>query len=152
MLLVPALSGENGVRSALIEREARLKICKNGRGRCLSKEYINCRSKLTWQCKQGHQWVAVPSSIKRGIWCRTCATNAQRATLEEMQEIAEQREGKCVSKEYINNYSKLTWQCKQGTSGMPCPVRLNGDFGVLFAQERNKSNSRTAAVFSTSEL
>ena len=104
------------------------KLAKKRGGLCLSKEYINCRSKLTWQCKQGHQWDAVPSSIKRGVWCGTCATDAQRATIEEMQEIARERGGKCLSKEYINNYSKLTWQCKQGHQWDAVPSTIKRGF------------------------
>ena len=43
-------------------------------GKCLSKAYINARSKLTWQCKHRHQWEATPASIKHErTWCPLCA-------------------------------------------------------------------------------
>ena len=48
------------------------KIAENRDGECLSKEYINNDSKLTWQCKDGHQWEASPSRIKLGHWCPSC--------------------------------------------------------------------------------
>ena len=39
---------------------------------------------------------------------------AYKSTIEEMQKLAEERGGKCLSKKYRNRYSKLTWQCKEG--------------------------------------
>ena len=44
-------------------------------GKCLSKEYVNNRTKLTWQCKESHKWKAVPDAISRGTWCPTCYKN-----------------------------------------------------------------------------
>ncbi|PKM92484.1 MAG: hypothetical protein CVU81_00175, partial [Euryarchaeota archaeon HGW-Euryarchaeota-1] len=42
-------------------------------GKCLSTKYINANTKLKWQCKEGHRWEAIPSSIKKGSWCPVCA-------------------------------------------------------------------------------
>jgi hypothetical protein len=42
-------------------------------GKCLSDEYVNSRTHLLWQCKQGHQWRAVPGSVKGEAWCPVCA-------------------------------------------------------------------------------
>ena len=39
---------------------------------------------------------------------------SKKLTIEEMQEIAKSRGGKCLSKEYVNNYNKLKWQCAKG--------------------------------------
>ena len=41
-------------------------------GQCLSDNYTNARTKLRWKCAQGHEWDAVPHSIKAGTWCPTC--------------------------------------------------------------------------------
>jgi len=41
-------------------------------GLCLSKEYINAKTKLLWQCKKEHTWSAVPDAVKRGGWCPIC--------------------------------------------------------------------------------
>ena len=41
-------------------------------GLCLSDEYVNSSTHLIWQCKEGHQWKAVPNSVKRGSWCPAC--------------------------------------------------------------------------------
>ena len=82
-------------------------------GKCLSTEYINNHTKLQWQCKENHIWWASSRNIKYGKWCPKCA-RVQKLTIEEMQEIARSRGGKCLSTEYINCRNKLQWQCKEG--------------------------------------
>jgi thiol-disulfide isomerase/thioredoxin len=88
-------------------------IAKERDGKCLSNQYINVNTKLKWQCKEGHIWEAVPSSVKGGSWCPYCAHRV-RLSIEEMQKLAESRGGKCLSDNYINNQTKLKWQCKEG--------------------------------------
>ena len=87
-------------------------IAEKHGGKCLSDSYINSKAKLLWQCAKGHQWKAIPSSIKRGQWCSKCAGIA-KLTIEEMQRIAEERGGKCLSDSYINSKTKLLWECKK---------------------------------------
>lgn len=82
-------------------------------GECLSKEYVNIMTKLMWKCKEGHIWKSMPNDVKRGHWCPYCAGTV-RLTINEMQELAKTREGKCLSKRYVNNETKLTWRCKKG--------------------------------------
>lgn len=47
-------------------------------GKCLSDKYIKAIVKLKWQCKEGHEWEASPSNIKRGSWCPICAKNKRK--------------------------------------------------------------------------
>ncbi len=82
-------------------------------GKCLSSEYVNKSTKLRWECKNGHQWNAVPNSIVQGLWCPVCSKK-QRLTIEEMNEIAKSRGGKCLSAVYINSVTPLLWECEQG--------------------------------------
>lgn len=84
-------------------------------GRCLSKEYINQDTELIWQCKKGHVFHYNLKSVRRGAWCPQCTQKDRKAVaLELMKEWAEKYEGKCLSDEYINNETKLIWQCKNG--------------------------------------
>ncbi len=87
-------------------------------GKCLSTEYGNNTTKLKFQCKDGHVWEAIPQAIKGGKeWCPKCANKTrgpERLTIEEMQELAQLRGGKCLSPEYTNVDTKLKWQCKEG--------------------------------------
>ncbi|MBU4445862.1 hypothetical protein KJ656_12420 [bacterium] len=89
------------------------KIAKERGGKCLSKKYINTHTKLKWQCEKNHVWENTPSNIKKGQWCRECA-GLKKLSIEEMQEIARERGGKCLSKKYINANKNLKWQCSEG--------------------------------------
>ena len=94
------------------------KLAKIRGGKCLSKKYVNIKTKLNWKCKQGHIWKSTPLCVKNlHAWCPSCAMtkviNMKRATIEEMQKIATSKKGICLSKKYINNHSKLLWQCKE---------------------------------------
>ncbi|PFM22979.1 hypothetical protein COJ41_14915 [Bacillus thuringiensis] len=82
-------------------------------GRCLSKSYINNSTKLCWECSKGHIWEAIPSSIQRGTWCPECNGNKQYG-LEDMLNVAKERGGECISKQYINFASKMRWKCGKG--------------------------------------
>lgn len=93
-------------------------IAEKRGGKCLSKKYVNTHTKLEWECAEGHKWMATPSKIKNGRWCPNCANkirgNFTRLTIEEMQNIANGRNGVCLSKKYINSKTKLRWQCSEG--------------------------------------
>jgi hypothetical protein len=83
-------------------------------GKCLSDTYMNVNIKLKWQCAEGHKpWEATPSDIKSDKWCPDCAGN-RRGTIEEMQELARQHGGKCLSDTYVNAHKRLKWQCAEG--------------------------------------
>jgi hypothetical protein len=47
-------------------------IAKSKGGICLSTNYVNAKTKLKFQCKEGHLWIAAPNHIKEGHWCRKC--------------------------------------------------------------------------------
>ncbi len=48
-------------------------------GNCLSREYINSKSKLLWECKNAHQWQATPEEIfGNGSWCPQCVAKETR--------------------------------------------------------------------------
>ncbi len=80
-------------------------------GSLLSDKYEGTDSKLEWKCKCGNIWEATPYSVKRrGTWCPVCANNIRRS-IEDMQQLAEDRGGECLSVEYFNAHTKLKWKC-----------------------------------------
>lgn len=83
-------------------------------GKCLSTGYNNARTKLKWQCEKGHVWWAVPAQIKAGHWCHKCRGGVAKYTIRTMQEWAHERGGKCLSNNYSNFVTKLTWECAEG--------------------------------------
>jgi predicted lactoylglutathione lyase len=100
------------------------KIAEEREGKCLSDTYVNKRTKLMWKCSQGHQWEATPNSIKRGSWCQTCARELTKGTIEEMQKIAEERGGKCLSDTYVNSQTQLMWECAEGHQWEAIPAGI----------------------------
>jgi len=84
-------------------------------GECLSKTYVNVQTKLKWKCNKGHIFEATPSKILQGRWCQICrnkeAAKKRRISMEEINQIAESHNGKCLSKEY-DPKEKLEWQCE----------------------------------------
>lgn len=82
-------------------------------GRCLSQVYQDSQYKLLWQCQKGHQWQAVPANITRGQWCPRCAGSLP-LTLEDAQNVARDKGGKCLSTSYVNNNTPMLWQCELG--------------------------------------
>ena len=72
-------------------------------GRCLSKDYVNCRSPLIWQCAEGHEWTATLTNVRNsGSWGPACAGKLP-LSIEIAVQVAESRGGVCLSKKYQNN-------------------------------------------------
>ena len=133
-------------------------------GECLSKVYANARTKLRWRCNEcGHEWDAVPDSVKRGTWCPKCAPKkrgkSQRLTIEEMQAIAREKGGECLSKEYVSVKTKLRWRCNncghewEATpgnvkTGTWCP-KCGGSFPLTIEEMRTIARERGGECLST---
>ena len=87
-------------------------------GECLSARYIDNKTKLHWRCAAGHEWMAIPSNVRRGHWCEICGNERQgRAkahSIELMRQIAASKGGQCLSSTYWNNTTKLRWRCERG--------------------------------------
>jgi hypothetical protein len=93
--------------------EVMRQIAEERGGRCLSTTYINSKTKLLWECDEGHRWKATPGSVRSGKWCPYCGGTA-KLTIEEMRQIAKEHRGKCLSNVYVNDRTKLLWQCEKG--------------------------------------
>lgn len=65
-------------------------------GRRLSTRYVNANTRLEWECAEGHRWLAIPNSVKRGTWCRICSLARTRVPLAEIRRAAEERGGRCL--------------------------------------------------------
>ena len=89
------------------------KIAIEKGGKCLSDAYLSNKTKLRWQCSKKHEWKAIPNTIKQGGWCPTCAGHLP-LTIQDMQELAREHGGKCLSDSYIDNKTPLLWQCSKG--------------------------------------
>ena len=109
-------------------------------GKCLSTEYKNSKTKLLWQCRNGHQWLASPFCVKHDkTWCPICAKTT--LTIEEMQKLALKKKGKCISTEYKNSKTKLLWECENGHQwwAKPTAIKNHGNWCLqCFKDSRKK--------------
>ena len=118
------------------------KLAEKNRGKCLSNVYVNSQTKLLWECMEGHQWYAQPNNIKQGTWCPTCRKNEnarkQRKSIDDMIELANTRNGECLSKEYINAHTKLLWRCVEGHEWEAKPNSIQQGKWCPICARRNK--------------
>jgi len=52
-------------------------LAKKFDGNCLSKEYLNSKSKMAWKCKNNHVWYAKLDNVRSGKWCPLCRAKTQ---------------------------------------------------------------------------
>ena len=88
-------------------------------GRCLSEKYMSANTKLKFECANGHTWFARPTNMYKGVWCQKCATeiNAEKMRkygIAQVQEIAAERGGRCLSEDIPNVQAVLRWECAKG--------------------------------------
>lgn len=86
------------------------KIAELKGGKCLSTEVKSTKEKLLWQCKNGHQWYSRLNSILYlDRWCENCIRT--NYTIIDMKNIAEKRNGECLSIDYYGVRVPLQWKC-----------------------------------------
>jgi hypothetical protein len=142
----------DGQRSGIEEFH---KIARERGGECLSTEYKNGHTKLRFACECGHEWMAVPLSIKRGTWCARCSGNAKKS-LEDAANLAAKHGGQCLALNFPSVSSKLLWQCSRGhqwrgrysdiSSGSWCPLCVRGS--RTFAELGGIANHHGGAILS----
>src|SRR6266542_6836559 len=92
--------------------ETAIKIALICEGKCLSKIYIDNVSSLNWKCSEGHKWDTPLANIKnRGTWCQKCNIIKQLTGIEIAYKITHSRGEKCISNEYTNKKTLLSWIC-----------------------------------------
>jgi hypothetical protein len=123
-----------------IEEMKKIAISKNGK--CLSDKYINTNTKLEWECKEGHRWLASSVNIRQGYWCSECV-KVKKLTIEEMKKIALLRKGKCLSNKYINSNTKLKWECNKEHQWWAQPSDIkNGHWCYICAKKITSDKHR----------
>ncbi len=100
-----------------------LDIIKQRGGKCLTKTIKNSCTKLTVVCQHGHVWHPTGRNLVLGHWCRICA-GSMPLGIEAMHKLAKERGGKCLSTDYVNNSTKLKWQCGSGHQWESVPATI----------------------------
>lgn len=95
------------------------KIAETRNGKCLSKIYINQKTKLEFECELGHKWYGITGNVIRGSWCPQCGIETIRKqkikySIDKINEFIAPKGGKCISTEYKTNHHKLKFVCSSG--------------------------------------
>jgi hypothetical protein len=106
----------------LYSKEKLMNIIKEKGGVCLS-SYINSQIKIKVKCKEGHEWNANITHLRR-YGCQKCSGKfkgwngwrKKKLNFETIKQKAREMGGECISKEYEYKGSnhKLRWRCKEG--------------------------------------
>jgi hypothetical protein len=112
-------------------------------GLCLAAEYHDANTTLPFRCKYGHIWYALPSNIKHNHWCPYCTGHKIIDPLAFYQQFALAKGGRCLSTEYVNTNTPLTFECTKLHIWSTKPINIrnkghwcpqcssdNGKFGI----------------------
>jgi len=91
------------------------KLAEKRGGKFLSEKYVNANTKYKWQCKEGHIFISKYGNVHTGKWCQICHDNETRYTLDDLQKIVTQKQGKVihpVNAHFVKASDKVTVQCK----------------------------------------
>ncbi|XNL06923.1 hypothetical protein Q2T91_11185 [Ralstonia pseudosolanacearum] len=100
------------------------RLAQDHGGECLSDQYGGAKAFYRFRCRAGHEWRTAAARIFRGAWCPSCAYEDRRLGIETMHELAAQRGGLCVSDTYVNNATKLEWECARGHRWRAAPSTI----------------------------
>jgi hypothetical protein len=96
-------------------------VAESKGGRCLSSIYDNARTRLLWECREGHQWRATLGGVAggrsgSGSWCPQCsrANTPHKFTRADAVRLAEARGGKFLSAQMATVLKTYKWQCANG--------------------------------------
>ena len=120
-------------------------VALSHRGKCLSNKFLGNKIKLKFQCENGHEWETYPYVILHGHWCPKCSITKQgfskRLTIDQMNQLAKTRGGKCLSQSYINANSHLLWECNRGHQWSAIPNSIKrGSWCPICARESKNRN------------
>lgn len=111
-------------------------------GLCLSKEYVNSKTKLLWRCGKGHRFEMIPNAVQQGGWCSICAHKGP-ITVEDLQRRAKKFGGKCLSLRYKGSTVKHRWICKASHLFLMTPSDVSqGHWCRLCYNERVRQRHR----------
>ena len=130
------------------------KLAQQKGGLCLSTEYVTSKTKLTWQCAQGHVWMAIPNCISMGQWCPKCGkkrtAEKNKLSIDEFRQIAINNGGKLVSEKYITASERLLFECQEGHQWKTTPASIKHAHSwcpVCALENRYKTRRTNIGVF-----
>ncbi|MFM0323284.1 hypothetical protein [Caballeronia glebae] len=93
-------------------------------GECLATVYTGSKDRYAFRCARGHEWTQAARHIWQGVWCKRCYVFERRISIEQMQAIAAERGGACLSTDVIHGRTKLEWKCRLGHVWLAIPDNI----------------------------
>ncbi|WP_392560375.1 hypothetical protein [Orbus mooreae] len=128
----PITKGQSTPEYSKALRSAIKKLIHLWRGEWLNPDELTQTGKLYIRCSNMHIFKFRVFHLHRGQWCPDCYFNNLRYSLKDIELLAKQKKGKCLTKDYKNSRQRLTWQCQYGHNwqmsidgyqkGQWCPV------------------------------
>lgn len=118
-------------------------------GICLSSVYVSGNIKLKFRCANSHEWETIPYVIFKGHWCPKCGALergfVRRLSIDEMNQLATEHGGRCLSKEYINANTHLLWECSKGHqwTAIPNSIKRGSWCSICSKDNRRKRDKQT---------
>lgn len=98
-------------------------------GQLVSSSHPERGSYYAWSCAKGHSWNAKSNIMALKQWCKRCAYDDLKYSIEDMKRLAQKRGGECLSNSYGTLSDKLRWRCKKGHEWETMPkVILKGSW------------------------
>ena len=116
------------------------KIRKKG-GKLLKSVWKDGKNRLHIECSNGHRWRVEAKWVRVGRWCPKCAHEQRRLGLPLMKQIAQERGGRCLSKQYSTT-RKLKWECEFGHCWTASALSVrSGSWCPRWAGNRHRKNA-----------
>lgn len=110
----PSTKGQSTPKYSKALRRAIKKLIHLWGGKWLNPEELTRTAKLDIHCSNGHTFKFRVFHLHRGQWCPDCYFNNLRHSLKDIEHLAKQKNGKCLTTDYKNSRQRLTWQCQYG--------------------------------------
>jgi thiol-disulfide isomerase/thioredoxin len=127
-------------------------IAKSHGGECLSTIRPKGPHKIEFKCENNHVFWLDPYAVKNGTWCPKCAAirngARKRDTIDTFKKLAKEKNGECLSNEYVNNATKLTFKCEAGHtfSSKPVDVKGKGSWCPICAAKKRGEQRRISCT------
>jgi Zn finger protein HypA/HybF involved in hydrogenase expression len=104
-------------------------LLNDGRGIVLVGEYTSNRTKTSFRCEYGHEWLSTTDRIKSGCGCPYCS-GLKKPTTEEFREwLRIDNRGITLVGNYHNKRTKTLFQCKNGHQWLTTPDHIKAGRG-----------------------
>lgn len=81
---------------------------------CVATTFVDEKTAVECICPMGHKVPIIPNNLKyRGTGCGVCVVR-RKLKLEDMDKLAHERGGECLSETFVSVKHKLIWRCANG--------------------------------------